>query len=190
MTAVGFEPTQLSLVELESTPSDHSGKLSLQREMFYISPGFQEPPPSTLPNTHGTRKLRTSCRPKFKHKPKYRIRNPRHVLGGADLGGIARLPPSLARVPLPRRTGPYLHWLERQEVRQLAWQRCRHMPPGAMESPTPGATSRRRHSHICRHHGAYAVIHSRVAAALCKCVGSAATGPTTFGMTCTWGRSS
>ena len=28
MTAVGFEPTQLALVELESTPSDHSGKLS------------------------------------------------------------------------------------------------------------------------------------------------------------------
>ena len=28
MTAVGFEPTQLSLVELESTPLDHSGKLS------------------------------------------------------------------------------------------------------------------------------------------------------------------
>ena len=30
MTAVGFEPTQLSLVELESTPLDHSGKLSLR----------------------------------------------------------------------------------------------------------------------------------------------------------------
>ena len=30
MTAVGFEPTQLALVELESTPLDHSGKLSLQ----------------------------------------------------------------------------------------------------------------------------------------------------------------
>ena len=28
MTAVGFEPTQLALVELESTHSDHSGKLS------------------------------------------------------------------------------------------------------------------------------------------------------------------
>ena len=31
MTAVGFEPTQLALVELESTPLDHSGKLSLSR---------------------------------------------------------------------------------------------------------------------------------------------------------------
>ena len=31
MTAVGFEPTQLALVELESTPLDHSGKLSLWR---------------------------------------------------------------------------------------------------------------------------------------------------------------
>ena len=30
MTAMGFEPTQLALVELESTPLDHSGKLSLQ----------------------------------------------------------------------------------------------------------------------------------------------------------------
>ena len=29
MTVVGFEPTQLALVELESTPLDHSGKLSL-----------------------------------------------------------------------------------------------------------------------------------------------------------------
>ena len=28
MTAVGFEPTQLALVELESTPLDHSGKVS------------------------------------------------------------------------------------------------------------------------------------------------------------------
>ena len=30
MTAVGFEPTQLALVELESTPLDHSGKLSVR----------------------------------------------------------------------------------------------------------------------------------------------------------------
>ena len=29
MTAMGFEPTQLAPVELESTPLDHSGKLSL-----------------------------------------------------------------------------------------------------------------------------------------------------------------
>ena len=28
MTAVGFEATQLARVELESTPLDHSGKLS------------------------------------------------------------------------------------------------------------------------------------------------------------------
>ena len=28
MTPVGFEPTQLTLVELESTPLDHSGKVS------------------------------------------------------------------------------------------------------------------------------------------------------------------
>ena len=37
MTAVGFEPTQLALVELESTPLDHSGKLSLpQRAVAHI----------------------------------------------------------------------------------------------------------------------------------------------------------
>ena len=29
MTPVGFEPTQLALVELESTPLDHSDKVSL-----------------------------------------------------------------------------------------------------------------------------------------------------------------
>ena len=29
MTPVGFEPTQLALGELESTPLDHSGKVSL-----------------------------------------------------------------------------------------------------------------------------------------------------------------
>ena len=29
MTPVGFEPTQLALVELESTPLDHSGKVSM-----------------------------------------------------------------------------------------------------------------------------------------------------------------
>ena len=29
VTPVGFEPTQLALVELESTPLDHSGKVSL-----------------------------------------------------------------------------------------------------------------------------------------------------------------
>ena len=28
MTPVGFEPTQIALVELESTPLDHSGKVS------------------------------------------------------------------------------------------------------------------------------------------------------------------
>ena len=31
VTAVGFEPTQLALVELESTPLDHSGKVSVMR---------------------------------------------------------------------------------------------------------------------------------------------------------------
>ena len=31
MTPVGFEPTQLALVELESTPLDHSGKVSWQQ---------------------------------------------------------------------------------------------------------------------------------------------------------------
>ena len=31
MTPVGFEPTQLALVELESTPLDHSGKVSVAK---------------------------------------------------------------------------------------------------------------------------------------------------------------
>ena len=35
MTAVGCEPTQLSLVELESTNVDHSGKLSLPRSPLW-----------------------------------------------------------------------------------------------------------------------------------------------------------
>ena len=38
MTAVGLEPTQLALVELESTPLDHSGKLSMPSEAGSISP--------------------------------------------------------------------------------------------------------------------------------------------------------
>ena len=32
MTPAGFEPAQLALVEPESTPVDHSGKVSLQFE--------------------------------------------------------------------------------------------------------------------------------------------------------------
>ena len=32
MTPVGFEPTQLALVELESTPLDHSGKVSMSAD--------------------------------------------------------------------------------------------------------------------------------------------------------------
>ena len=38
LTAVGFEPTQLALVELESTPLDHSGKLSLLRVELAAGP--------------------------------------------------------------------------------------------------------------------------------------------------------
>ena len=38
LTAVGFEPTQLSLVELKSTPLDNSGKLSyISRVAFIVS---------------------------------------------------------------------------------------------------------------------------------------------------------
>ena len=40
MTAVGFEPTQLALVELESTPLDHSGKLSLTLSCLSTLPAF------------------------------------------------------------------------------------------------------------------------------------------------------
>ena len=35
MTPVGFEPTQLALVELESTPLDHSGKVSMNVVLFH-----------------------------------------------------------------------------------------------------------------------------------------------------------
>jgi hypothetical protein len=38
LTAVGFEPTQLALVELESTPLDHSGKLSLPWRRLFPRP--------------------------------------------------------------------------------------------------------------------------------------------------------
>ena len=38
LTPVGFEPTQLALVELESTPLDHSGKLSSMDEELVIIP--------------------------------------------------------------------------------------------------------------------------------------------------------
>ena len=37
MTPVGFEPTQLALVELESTPLDHSGKVSWRQVMEEVS---------------------------------------------------------------------------------------------------------------------------------------------------------
>ena len=36
MTPVGFEPRKLALVELESTPLDHSGKVSCCIEAFGI----------------------------------------------------------------------------------------------------------------------------------------------------------
>ena len=36
MTPVGFEPTQLALVELESTPLDHSGKVSMSFSAAYF----------------------------------------------------------------------------------------------------------------------------------------------------------
>ena len=49
LTAVGFEPTQLALVELESTPLDHSGKLSLMCAegvgTFIADIGVQHSPP-------------------------------------------------------------------------------------------------------------------------------------------------
>ena len=37
VTPVGFEPTQLTLVELESTPLDHSGKVSMLIVLGVIS---------------------------------------------------------------------------------------------------------------------------------------------------------
>ena len=51
MTAVGFEPTQLALVELESTPLDHSGKLSLTTRSFLATHNVKQKhcQPSRLP---------------------------------------------------------------------------------------------------------------------------------------------
>jgi hypothetical protein len=40
-TPVGFEPTQLALVELESTPLDHSGKVSLPIPEWGSPMGFE-----------------------------------------------------------------------------------------------------------------------------------------------------
>jgi hypothetical protein len=51
MTPVGFEPTQLALVELESIPLDHSGKVSLLplaallASLGWASPGKSSPGP-------------------------------------------------------------------------------------------------------------------------------------------------
>ena len=52
MTAVGFEPTQLALVELESTPLDHSGKLSMYiiLRIHFQAPWCMAPP--QLPQGH------------------------------------------------------------------------------------------------------------------------------------------
>ena len=53
MTPVGFEPTQLALVELESTPLDHSGKVSTLAGQLsnqrYIRNAIQAAAPSSLP---------------------------------------------------------------------------------------------------------------------------------------------
>ena len=38
LTPVGFEPTQLALVELESTPLDHSGKVSIRFNFGHRGP--------------------------------------------------------------------------------------------------------------------------------------------------------
>ena len=46
MTPVGFEPTQLALVELESTPLDHSGKVSWSSKSHKFCP--EHPPPVPL----------------------------------------------------------------------------------------------------------------------------------------------
>ena len=55
MTAVGFEPTQLALVELESTPLDHSGKLSWQWwPVFLLS--------NTGPTSNERREMRDEVR--------------------------------------------------------------------------------------------------------------------------------
>ena len=65
MTPVGFEPTQLALVELESTPLDHSGKVSMSNArsrfhrptsillIFACSEGGRAPAWSPTPRLRG-----------------------------------------------------------------------------------------------------------------------------------------
>ena len=48
LTPVGFEPTQLALVELESTPLDHSGKLSWGATAPVPAAGVRAPAHSNL----------------------------------------------------------------------------------------------------------------------------------------------
>ena len=48
MTPVGFEPTQLALVELESTPLDHSGKVSWSSKSHKFCPEHPPSRPSQL----------------------------------------------------------------------------------------------------------------------------------------------
>ena len=61
MTAVGFEPTRLATVELESTPLDRSGKLSMCGEHFvYVS--FQ-----MAAMTRGILPRQASCRLLLRH---------------------------------------------------------------------------------------------------------------------------
>ena len=58
VTAVGFGSTQLALVELESTPLDHSGKLSLLRCLLDSTPSFaflSRTAPTALLPTHRLR---------------------------------------------------------------------------------------------------------------------------------------
>ena len=59
VTPVGFEPTQLALVELESTPLDHSGKVSFANNdvsTFIVNalhPGIDAPVPLIKDAQHG-----------------------------------------------------------------------------------------------------------------------------------------
>ena len=61
MTPVGFEPTQLALVELESTPLDHSGKVSVRPH--FISMVHTLTMLCNLRGVHGIQEfMRMSCR--------------------------------------------------------------------------------------------------------------------------------
>ena len=94
LTAVGFEPTQIALVELESTPLDHSGKLSLawralrQRARAFASFHAHNNIAASEDRTHDLRIMRpTRCQLRYRRNRNSDI----HRVGLAFLGARGRV---------------------------------------------------------------------------------------------------